>query len=132
MMKVGFIGLGRMGSGVCSNVIKNGYHTTVYDIHESALKKFERKATLADSAEEVFEKSDVTILSLPGYPEVEAITDKFLSIGAENKGVIDISTSYPTSSRKIHKKFKAAGGYYLDAPLTGVNDKIKLVLSRVS
>ena len=54
MMKVGFIGLGRMGSGVCSNVIKNGYCTTVYDIHESALKKFERKATLADSAEEVF------------------------------------------------------------------------------
>jgi len=118
-MKVGFIGLGRMGSGVCSNIIKKGYDTTVFDISEDAMKKFEGKAKLARSPEEVFTASDVTLLSLPGYPEVEAITDKFLELGVKGKGVIDISTSHPTSSRKIHDKFKAAGGRYLDAPLTG-------------
>jgi hypothetical protein len=82
---------------------------------------------LASSVEEVFIKSDVTILSLPGYPEVEAVTDRFLAIGVKNKGVIDISTSYPASSKKIHVKFKAAGGSYLDAPLTGTPTYMKML-----
>jgi 3-hydroxyisobutyrate dehydrogenase-like beta-hydroxyacid dehydrogenase len=118
-MKVGFIGLGRMGGGCCSNIIKKGYDTTVYDISCGAMKKFEEHAKLASSIEEVFTSTDVTILSLPGYPEVEAAADRFLEAGVKGRGVIDISTSYPTSSRKIHDKFKAAGGHYLDAPLTG-------------
>ena len=118
-MKVGFIGLGRMGGGACSNIIKHGYDTIVYDLSEAARKKFEGKAKIAESAEEVFKAADVTLLSLPGFPEVEAMTDKFLEIGVKGKGVIDISTSYPVSSKKIHDKFKAAGGDYLDAPLTG-------------
>ena len=118
-MKIGFIGLGRMGSGVCSNIIKKGYETTVYDAYDGALKKFEGRSKLAGSVEEVFSASDVIVLSLPGYPDVEAVTDKFLDLGVKGKGVIDISTSYPTSSRKIHDKFKTAGGHYLDAPLTG-------------
>ena len=118
-MKIGFIGLGRMGGGVCSNIIKKGFEATVYDASPDALKKFEGRAKLAAGPEEVFAASDVTILSLPGFPEVEAVTDKFLALGVKGKGVIDISTSYPTSSRKIHDKFIAAGGHYLDAPLTG-------------
>ncbi len=118
-MRVGFIGLGRMGGGVCSNIIKNGYDVTVYDAYESALKNFEGRAKLAKNAEETFSETDVTLLSLPGYPEVEAITEKFLGLGVKGKGVIDLSTSYPTSSKMIHERFKKAGGYYLDAPLTG-------------
>lgn len=118
-MKVGFIGLGRMGGGACSNIIKKEYDTIVYDVYEGAMKQFEGKAKLAKNPEEVFMASDVTLLSLPGYPEVEEITQKFLDLGVKGKGVIDLSTSYPTSSKKIYDKFKANEGYYLDAPLTG-------------
>ncbi|HHV60221.1 MAG TPA: NAD(P)-dependent oxidoreductase [Clostridiaceae bacterium] len=118
-MKIGFIGLGKMGSGVCSNLIKNGYDTTVYDISDEAMKRFDGKARLANSDVELFKMCDVTFLSLPGYPEVEEMTDKFLSVGVKGKAVIDLSTSTPMSSKAIHAKFKAAGGDYLDAPLTG-------------
>lgn len=118
-MKVGVIGLGRMGGGVCSNIIKKGYKTTVYDVSEQAMKKYEGRAKLAESPEEVFKESAVTLLSLPGFPEVEEVTGKFLNVGVKGKCVIDISTSYPTSTRKIYNSFKSEGGEYLDAPLSG-------------
>ena len=118
-MNVGFIGLGRMGSGCCSNIIAKGHRVVVYDLAAGAMQAFRGRAQLARNANEVFEETDVTILSLPGYPEVEAVTAGFLEKLVQGKGVIDISTSSPVSSRRIHERFKAAGGRYLDAPLTG-------------
>lgn len=124
-MKVGFIGLGAMGSGVCMNIINNGYEVMVYDLNRATLERFNKIAFLANSAEEVFNYSDVTLLSLPSSIQVEEITNKFLEIGVEGKSVIDISTSYPLSSRTIYKKFKSAGGEFADASLTGTPQQAK-------
>ena len=118
-MKIGFIGLGKMGSGCCGNLISKGYEVTVYDLAPQAAEKFRGKAAIAPNPEELFRASEITFLSLPGYPEVEAMTDRFLAVGVRDKAVIDISTSYPPSCRNIQAKFKAAGGVFLDAPLTG-------------
>ena len=62
-MKVGFIGLGMMGSGVCMNIVDGGFETTVYDMNEEAMVPFEGKASLAQSIEEVFEHSEITPVS---------------------------------------------------------------------
>ena len=118
-MKTGFIGLGRMGSGCCNNLIAKGHEVFVYDIKKEAAQKFDGRAVLASTPEELFKSAEVTFLSLPGFPEVEAMTDRFLAIGVRGKAVIDLSTSYPPSCKTIHGKFKNAGGIFLDAPLTG-------------
>ncbi|MFR0873983.1 MAG: NAD(P)-binding domain-containing protein [Bilophila wadsworthia] len=39
-MKVGFIGLGKMGAGICSNIVKNGIYLVVYDINPANMQKF--------------------------------------------------------------------------------------------
>ena len=39
-MKVGFIGLGKMGAGICSNIVKNGIDVVVYDINPASVRKF--------------------------------------------------------------------------------------------
>lgn len=39
-MKVGFIGLGKMGAGICSNIVKNGIDVVVYDINPANVQKF--------------------------------------------------------------------------------------------
>ena len=118
-MKVGFIGLGKMGSGCCGNLIAKNHEVTVYDLLPQAAERYKGKAAIASSPEELFRATDVTFLSLPGYPEVEAMTERFLALGVKGKAVIDLSTSYPPSCKTIQAKFKAAGGVYLDAPLTG-------------
>jgi 3-hydroxyisobutyrate dehydrogenase-like beta-hydroxyacid dehydrogenase len=109
-----------MGSGCCNNLVRKGYDVTVFDISKEAMELFSGKATFAAGIEEVFTNCEVTFLSLPGYQDVEAVTDVFLALKTSGKTVIDLSTSTPVSSSKIYEKFKAAGNAFLDAPLTGI------------
>jgi len=81
-MRVGFIGLGMMGSGICMNIInKSGYSVIAYDINEKALAAFKDRTEIASGIQEVFIKSDVTFLSLPGSIEVEEVTNQFYVYG---------------------------------------------------
>ncbi|NLC68562.1 MAG: NAD(P)-dependent oxidoreductase [Clostridiaceae bacterium] len=119
MRKIGFIGVGNMGRGMCENIIKKGYPVTAYDKNPAALAYFENKAELAQSSLEVFKASEVTFLSLPNSDIVEAVVGEFLECGVANKTVVDTSTSYPESTKVLHAKFKANGGRFIDAPLLG-------------
>lgn len=101
------------------NIVESGFETTVYDMSEKAMAPFQGKARLAQNVEEVFESSDLTLMSLPSSIQVETVTDTFLSMGVKGKTVLDISTSFPLSSRAIYEKFKKAGGEFADASLTG-------------
>ena len=49
MRKVGFIGLGNMGKGMCKNLILKGNQLTVFDVNQDAMQLFKGKATLAPS-----------------------------------------------------------------------------------
>lgn len=121
--KLGFIGVGLMGGGICNNLIKEGNKLTVYDKSPEAMKRFEGKATLAKNSLEVFKNSDVIFLSLPNSKIVEKIVNEFLEEGVKGKTVIDLSTSYPLSTRELYKKFKEEGGDFIDAPLNAGPDE---------
>ena len=73
-MKVGFIGLGTMGSSMALNTIKGGYDLVVHDINrDAAAPHLEAGATWADSPRQVMEASEVVLTSLPGPPEIESV-----------------------------------------------------------
>ena len=122
MQNVGFIGVGKMGRGMCDNIIKKGYPTTVYDMDAKALAYFAGKAKKASSSLEAFLASDVTFLSLPNSVAVEAVAGEFLKEDVTGKTVVDASTSYPESTKELHARFVAAGGQFVDAPLLGGPD----------
>ncbi len=73
-MKVGFIGLGTMGSGMALNTLKGGHELVVHDINrEAAAPHLEAGATWVDTPRAVVEASEVVFTSLPGPPEVQAV-----------------------------------------------------------
>ncbi|MBM3226499.1 MAG: NAD(P)-dependent oxidoreductase, partial [Candidatus Tectomicrobia bacterium] len=73
-MKVGFIGLGTMGSSMALNTLKGGFELVVHDINrDAAAPHLEAGATWADSPRAVLEASEIVLTSLPGPPEVEAV-----------------------------------------------------------
>jgi 3-hydroxyisobutyrate dehydrogenase-like beta-hydroxyacid dehydrogenase len=118
--KLGFIGVGAMGRGMCDNLIKkSGCSLTVYDLSDANVKQFEGRATIAKSSLEVFVNSDVIFLSLPNSDVIADVTDEFFSEGVEGKIVIDLSTSYPMATKQLYERFKAEGGTFIDAPLLG-------------
>ena len=43
MTKIGFVGLGQMGSAMCPHLIKDGHHVTVYDVSQKAVSALEKQ-----------------------------------------------------------------------------------------
>jgi 3-hydroxyisobutyrate dehydrogenase len=122
-MKVGFIGLGTMGSSMALNVLKGGHELVVHDINREAVGlHLEAGAAWADTPQQVMEVSDVVFTSLPGPPEVQAVAlgDNGLLHGLRpGKAYFDLSTNSPTLMRHIHDEFAKQGAHVMDAPVSG-------------
>jgi 3-hydroxyisobutyrate dehydrogenase-like beta-hydroxyacid dehydrogenase len=122
-MKVGFIGLGTMGSSMALNTLKGGHEMVVHDLNRNAAgPHLEAGATWADTPREVVAASEIVFTSLPGPPEVEAVAlgeQGILRGASAGKVYFDLSTNSPTLVRRIHDVFAAQGVHMLDAPVSG-------------
>ena len=122
-MKVGFIGLGTMGSSMAYNALQGGNEMVVHDIRrEAATRHLEAGAEWADTPREVAEASEIVFTSLPGPVEVEAVAlgeDGTFQGLSEGKVYFDLSTSTPNLIRRIHEEGAARGIHVLDAPVSG-------------
>ncbi|KAK4488099.1 hypothetical protein RD792_003841 [Penstemon davidsonii] len=133
--KVGFIGLGNMGSRMANNLIKAGYDVVVHDVNRDVVKSFSEKGILTkNSPFEVAEASDVVITMLPSSSIVMDVyigPKGFLKGGTELRPClfIDSSTIDPQTSRKLSASISKCtlkeekGGFaspaMLDAPVSG-------------
>src|ERR1700759_827566 len=73
-MKVGFIGLGLMGSGMTNNLQKAGHQLVLHDLRrEAAEKLIANGAEWASSPRDVASLAEVVFTSLPGPPQFEAV-----------------------------------------------------------
>jgi 3-hydroxyisobutyrate dehydrogenase len=119
-MRVGFIGLGTMGSHMALNAIKGGHTLVVNDLRRDAAKPhLEAGATWADNAEAVAKDADIVLTSLPGPRDVEAVAEGLFKGMQPGAAWFDLSTNSPTVVRRLHERFKARGIPMLDAPVSG-------------
>jgi 3-hydroxyisobutyrate dehydrogenase-like beta-hydroxyacid dehydrogenase len=122
-MKVGFIGLGLMGSRMAENLIKGGYELIVYNrTKEKAEPLVKKGASLAGSLKEAGENSDIlfTMLSNPEAVKDAALGEKgFLPSLKENSLWVDFSTVNPSFSIEMSKIAKGKNIRFLDAPVAG-------------
>lgn len=123
-IKVGFLGLGRMGGGMARNLIKGGVDLTVHDARETAMAALEEEgAATAATPMELAEKVDLIFLCLPFAPEVrEAL---FASHGVtEGAGpglcVVDTTTLNHADALAIGAEATLAGLRYSDCPISGM------------
>ena len=123
MKKVGMVGIGMMGHGIASNLVKREYalgflehagNQPVADLKAAGAQGYTDLAALA-------ERSDVVILVLTGSPQVEAVlTGPGGLLAGLRPGsiVIDCSTSIPSSTVRMAQAVQAAGSQFLDSPMT--------------
>ena len=121
--KIGMVGIGLMGHGIARNIARHGYPLAVLE-HAGNQPLDELKAagaTTRASAAQLAADSDVVIVCVTGSPQVEAVV---LGPGGLLEGmkpgtiVIDCSTAIPSSTLKVAQAVQAAGGRFLDAPMT--------------
>ncbi len=125
-MRVGFIGLGTMGSRMAGNILAAGHPLVVHDLNPAAGEPLlERGASWAVSPAAVAGQVDVIFTSLPGPPQVEAVALSLNGIiGGALPGLayFDLSTNSPTVMRRIHAELAPRGVHVFDAPVSGGPD----------
>ena len=119
--KIGFIGLGAMGSPMSQNLLKKGYSLTVCDLIEERVNTLvEMGAQSAVTPREVAEKSDVIITIVQSSPQVrQAVLGENGVIEGVRDGqtVIDMSTIDPMTTREAAEMLSTKGVKMLDAPV---------------
>lgn len=122
MSKIGFIGLGIMGSPMAEHLIKAGNEVFLFSIPSipEALVKAGGKACA--NGKEVAQKADFIFIMVPDTPHVEAALFDANGIAAgltPGKTVIDMSSISPIDTKEFAKKIDEMGCDYLDAPVSG-------------
>ena len=123
MLKIGFIGLGVMGTRMASRLLQSEFHLSVYDIDKIPMRALSKAgATTCKSAAEVAGVSDCLISMLPS-PSVtrDVIIGPNGAITGLRPGAlfIDTSTSDPMLTREIARRLKTKRVGMLDAPVSG-------------
>ncbi len=124
--RVGFIGLGRMGSPMAHNLLKAGFNLTVYNRTAAKARPLvEAGASQAVSPKEAALNADVVITSLMDDQSVLDIVtgDEGLLAGLPAGGIhIGTSTSSPHLAEHLAQLHRAHGSIYLAAPVVGRSD----------
>lgn len=119
-MKIGFIGLGIMGSRMAANIRNAGFELIVYNRSEEAARKLsEMGAQVASEPKEVARQADVifTMLSTPAV--VRSVAEELLPEMKEDSWWVDCSTVNPSFSREMAVLSSKYNLRFVDAPVAG-------------
>jgi 4-hydroxybutyrate dehydrogenase/sulfolactaldehyde 3-reductase len=121
MDRIGFIGLGRMGKPMASNMCRKGFRLSVYDVNQAAVNELALlQARPASSVADVASSSDVVITMLPNSATVDEVVGRadglFSGLG---KGalIMDMSTIDPLVTDRLATESRRRGLAFVDAPV---------------
>ncbi len=121
--RLGFIGVGNMGSRMAKRLLEHGYQIIVYNrSREAAEALVNYGATVADSIAELASKADVILSSLTNDEAVRSVyTDPEGVLARVRRGsaIIEMSTVSPATSRELYNLSCEAGVKFLDSPVSG-------------
>lgn len=119
--RIGFIGAGMMGSGICKSLLRAGYAVTVIAHRNRAPidELLGLGAIEAKSTSDLAAGADVIMLCVDRAETVEAIMAGLASGLRSGQYVIDVTTGKPETSTKLASSLAANGVTYIDAPVTG-------------
>jgi 3-hydroxyisobutyrate dehydrogenase/glyoxylate/succinic semialdehyde reductase len=122
-MKIGFIGLGIMGSRMAANLVKNDHDLVVWNRTRSKADALvEQGATWADSPAALAPQVDVLFTMLAHPPAVREAAegeDGFLNHLQSGSLWVDSSTVNPSFSKEMAAKAQDQQIRFLDAPVAG-------------
>jgi len=121
--KIGFVGLGLMGSRMALNLVRAGYPVIVYNrTPEKTRPLAEAGAIVAGSLAEVARNSEIVITMVSDSAALQAVVlgpDGLLNSLQPGAVLVDMSTVDPKISSQVAEAVGARGAYMLDAPVSG-------------
>jgi 3-hydroxyisobutyrate dehydrogenase len=122
-MEIGFLGLGVMGAPMATNLARAGTPVVVWSRTASHCEDaVAAGARRAETVDDVFAAARIVILMLADEPAMDAVlgrgTEAFVRRVAGHT-VVHMGTTAPDYSRDLAADMAAAGGRYVEAPVSG-------------
>ena len=122
-MKIGWIGLGKMGTPMSQRLIKAGYSVTLFNRTKEKENQFVQQGiTTASSPKELINQTDVVFLMVSDDAAIREILngkEGLFSGSVKGKIFVNMSTVSPTVSKEIYALCKEKDADYIDAPVSG-------------
>ena len=126
-MKIGFIGLGIMGTPMALHLANAGHQLFVHTRSQLPEAMAATSAVRCENAAAVAREAEVVFTMVPDTPDVEAVlfgengvaAGLKDSAGALRKVVVDMSSISPMATKTFAKKINELGADYIDAPVSG-------------
>ncbi|SEM02238.1 hypothetical protein SAMN05443999_11172 [Roseovarius azorensis] len=120
--RIGFVGVGHMGHGMASNILRGGYDLMIRGNRNRAPidSLTGMGAHEADSLAEMAVACDIIFLCLSNSPQVEAVirgAEGLMANGRPGLIVVDTTTANPVSTEALAAELEASGMHMVDAPL---------------
>lgn len=130
MERIGFVGLGTMGSSMAANLLRAGAQLTVWNrTRGRAAALVQMGAHETTSPADVAARSDITVVCVSDTPDVQAVLFGAAGIsGGARPGslVIDCSTISPEATREFGRRLGRQGVGMVDAPVSGGSEGARL------
>lgn len=123
MKKIGFVGLGTMGTFMARNILRAGFELFVFNRTAARMKPLADEGAIpCQSPSEVGERCDLVVTCVSDAPDVEevilgsqGIAQRMTSPGV----IVDCTTSSPSLARRLAHQLSERGVGVLDAPVSG-------------
>jgi 2-hydroxy-3-oxopropionate reductase len=122
MSKIGFIGLGIMGTPMAGHLLKGGHELYLHDVKPLPAELTDQGARACASGRDVAQQAEIIIVMVPDTPHVASVlfdaggVAEGLSAG---KIVVDMSSISPIDTKQFAARINALNCDYLDAPVSG-------------
>ncbi|MCX6218769.1 phosphogluconate dehydrogenase (NAD(+)-dependent, decarboxylating) [Spirosoma sp.] len=122
-MNIGFIGLGKMGFNLVSNLVNHGHTVVGYDINETLVDAVKGEgAQGANTLQELYNalpEKRVLWLMIPAGPLIDNVIDQLLAVMQSGDVIIDGGNSHYKDSLRRHAYLKEKGIGFLDCGTSG-------------
>ena len=121
-LKLGFIGVGIMGSPMAAHLLRGGHQLSVHTRSKLPPHLAHGGAVICARSEEVAKRADIIFLMLTDTPNVEDVLFGEFGVAAglsPGKVVVDMSSISPLATKAFAQRIGALGCDYLDAPVSG-------------
>ncbi len=120
---LGFLGLGLMGQPMALNLARSGARLTVWNRSPEKCEPLRAVgATVASSPAEVFARAEIVFVMMVNEEATDAVLERRTPAFTKmlrGRAVVCMSSNAPDYSRALAADIKAAGGRYVEAPVSG-------------
>lgn len=119
-MRMGFVGLGNVGSKLAGSLLRNGIDLTVFDLNPELVAAFVAKgAKAADSPAALMQSCDAVITCLPSPQACAAVVEAMLPHVDDTKIWMEMSTTEVSEVKRLAALVAEKGGSAIECPVSG-------------